>query len=255
MPEAATGGARRPLKLVHTSDVHIHSEGRAANATVPARELVALSHIIDLLSAQRAELLLIAGDLFDSSRVASAVVDYVLAELGRAPCPVVLIPGNHDCHDESSLYRRFDFREAGSHVHPILAEQGETLEFPELDATVWGRAMVEHDHGNRPLAGIPARSGDRWHIGLAHGHLVPDRDVLRSSLITPDEIEASGLDYLALGHVHVFRDVSEGATTSAYSGSPAAPHLPDGEWGSMAVVTLDPEQGVSLSHEKLAPDY
>ncbi|MEE9279837.1 MAG: metallophosphoesterase [Myxococcota bacterium] len=252
-PTPGAGLARRPLKLVHTSDVHIHSEAHGASRSFSSRELIAFSHIIDELETQQAELFLIAGDLFDSSRVAHAVIDYVLAELARAPCPVVLIPGNHDCHDDDSIYRRFDFRQAGSHVHPVLAEQGETLEFHELDATVWGRAMVDHDHENRPLADIPPRRGNYWHIGVAHGHLVPDRSVLRSSLITSEEIGASGFDYLALGHVHVFREVSESATTAVYSGSPAPPHLPEGDWGSLAVVSLDAESGVTVLHEKLDP--
>ncbi len=131
-----------------------------------------------------------------------------------------------------------------------MEEDGHVLEFPELHATVWGRAMVEHDHQNRPLEGVPERRGDYWHVGIAHGHLVPDRTELRSSLITPDEIESSGLDYLALGHVHVFRDVSEHVTTACYSGSPSPQYGRD-EFGSVALVTLDSERGVLLSQEKL----
>jgi exonuclease SbcD len=259
----ALGGARaaptqrRRLKLVHTSDVHI--DGGASSPFsrqepgFTGRAETAFRQVIDAARDEGADLLLIAGDLFESSRVGGAAIDFVLGELSRATCTVVLLPGNHDCYDDASVYRRVDFEEAGSHVHTLTSLEGETLALPGLHATVWGRAMADHDHSNRPLAGIPARSGDWWHLGIAHGLLTADRSEQRSSLITPEEIEGSGLDYLALGHVHVFREVSQRSTTACYSGSPAPLHRAAGEAGSVAVVTLDPAFGVTLTCRSIEP--
>ena len=75
------------------------------------------------------------------------------------------------------------------------------------------------------------------------------RAELRSSLITPEEVATSGFDYLALGHVHVFRDVSQGETRAFYPGSPLIPHAPDR--GSIAIVTLDPEMGISVEGRQI----
>lgn len=252
------GSRRRKLKLVHTSDVHLHSDSSGrATYTADGRAERAFRRVIDALDRQESELFLVAGDLFDSARVADAAIEFALEQLARAPCPVVLIPGNHDVHDETSVYRRADFTQAGSHVHMLLAEEGETRELHDLHATVWGRAMVEHDQHNRPLGGIPLRSRDYWHIGMAHGHLTADRRdgfEMRSSIITHEEIGESGFDYLALGHVHVFREVSQSGTKACYSGSPGAMHLAGGrEWGTVAVVTLDPETGVTIVEEKIEP--
>ncbi len=173
---------RKPLKLIHTSDLHIHSEGSRGEKgpSVRRREEIALSEVVGTVQRQKADLLLIAGDLFDSSRVASAAIDFVMEELSRASCPVVLLPGNHDCYDDHSIYKRVDFTQAGPHVHALTSEHGQTPEFHDLHATVWGRAMVEHDHSNQPLAGIPARRSDYWHLGIAHGYLTEDRSELRS---------------------------------------------------------------------------
>ena len=46
-------------------------------------------------------------------------------------------------------------------------------------------------------------------------------EIERSSPITPAEIERSRYDYVALGHVHVLSDVSQGATRAFYCGTPA----------------------------------
>lgn len=231
---------RRALKLVHTSDVHL--DGRVPG--LPAEQC--FERVVDRVNAEAADLFLIAGDLFDSSRVRARVVDFALSELERVPCPVVVMPGNHDCYDGESIYRQVDLRDAGDHVFTLTAEHGETLEFPDLHATVWGRAMVDHHRDNRPLAGVPARRGQSWHLGMAHGLVTDDVRSHYSSLIRPEEIAESGLDYLALGHVHVFREVSEKHTTACYSGSPAPLHR-GRPGGTLAVVTLDPDVGVSAA--------
>jgi hypothetical protein len=157
-------------------------------------------------------------------------------------------------------------------VHPLYAEVGEIVTFEHLSLMVWGKGLIEHAPANRPMAGVPprvipapasaasaaaaagsgapaARAHDHWFVGMAHGHFVEDRREPRSSLITPDEIEGSGLDYLALGHVHVFRDVSQGAVRACYPGAPRISYAPDA--GSVAIIRLDPVDGVSIEERRL----
>ncbi|MEW6297160.1 MAG: DNA repair exonuclease [Thermodesulfobacteriota bacterium] len=246
--------ARKRLKLVHTSDVHLESdtfgkseEGKAYRARIRQ----AFHRVVDRVIEEDADLFLIAGDLFDSNRVPEAGIEFVWNELARVPCPVVLIPGNHDCYDQRSVYKKVDFSAVGPHVLTLTKEEGSLVEFPHLDATVWGKGMVEHDHKFRPLAGVLPRHRDYWHIGMAHGYFVDGDEVQRSSLITPEEIAQSGLDYLALGHVHVFCDLSQGETKACYPGTPAPLHLGVNDGGSVVVVTLDPGAGVSLVQQRL----
>jgi DNA repair exonuclease SbcCD nuclease subunit len=228
--------------------------------------------VIDIVLAEKADALLIAGDLFDSNRVSEPAIRFAQSQIARVSCPVLLIPGNHDCYDQTSIYRRFDFRAIGSHVHPLYAEAGEIVTFEEMGLVVWGKGLVEHAPDNRPMAGVPPRvtpvtpavaslavdaaravaaasAHDHWFVGMAHGHFVEDRREPRSSLITPDEIEGSGLDYLALGHVHVFRDVSQGSVRACYPGAPRIPYAPDA--GSVAIIRLDPVEGVSIEERRL----
>ena len=249
--------SRRALRIVHTADVHLGEPpngflGAAAAArsgAAASADEQAFARVIDTVLAERADALLIAGDLFDSNRVRDAALRFAASQLRRVTCPVVLIPGNHDCYDGSSIYRRFDVREIGPHVHPLYAEEGELVTFEELGLTLWGKGLVEHAPANRPLAGVPARGVDHWFVGLAHGHFVEDRSELRSSLITPDEIAGCGLDYLALGHVHVFRDVSQGPVRACYPGAPRIPYAPDR--GGVAILRLDPVHGVGVEERRL----
>ncbi|HYC47456.1 MAG TPA: DNA repair exonuclease [Burkholderiales bacterium] len=226
----------RPLKLAHTSDVHLH-DGEAGQHVRDA-----FARVIDTVLAVRSDLFLIAGDLFDHNRVKGDVIDFVYEQLARVHCPTVIIAGNHDCWEERSVLRRMDFRHAGHHVTLLDEAEGRQIEFPELHATVWGRCMLDHDRGNKPLAGAPPRKGNLWHIGMAHGLYMEDPDSDRSSLITPHEIEHSGFDYLALGHVHAHRQMRHGDTLACYPGVPM-PYYGTDESGEMTLVELTPGAG------------
>jgi DNA repair exonuclease SbcCD nuclease subunit len=246
--------SRRRIKIIHTSDVHLESDtfGKSEEGKKYRRRIqVAFQKVVDKVIEEDADLFLIAGDLFDSNRVHESGIEFAHKELARVPCPVVLIPGNHDCYDARSIYKKFDFSAAGRHVYTITAEEGEVIELPHLDATVWGKGMVEHDHKYRPIAGVVPRHRDYWHIGMAHGYFVDEDGLQRSSLILPHEVAQSGLDFLALGHVHVFTDLSQGTTKACYPGTPAPLHLGVNEGGSYVLAVLDPAEGVSFVQQKI----
>jgi DNA repair exonuclease SbcCD nuclease subunit len=77
---------------------------------------------------------------------------------------------------------------------------------------------------------------------MAHGLYTDEPEMQRSSLITPQEIEASGFDYLALGHVHAHRQVRHGNTLACYPGVCAA-HMGTIPTGCVALITLTPGEG------------
>ncbi len=235
----------RPLRIAHTSDVHLHNGDEAAHV----RD--AFARVIDAVLDTEVDLFLIAGDLFDHNRIEKDLIDFVYAQLSRVACPTVLIAGNHDCWEERAVLRRMNFSKAGHHVTLLDEVEGAVVEFPELHATVWGRCMIDHDRANKPMAGSPPRKGDLWHIGMAHGLYSDDPDTERSSLITPQEIEASGFDYLALGHVHAHRQMRHGNTLACYPGVPA-PYYGTQPSGCMTLVELTPGKGAHAIEHTLA---
>ena len=238
----------RPMRLIHTSDVHLESDtfGSGPRGDV-FRERVrgAFAGVIDLANGRDADMLLVVGDLFDSSRVGAEALEFAMTQIARARMPVVMIPGNHDAHDERSIYAAMPADVIPRNLRLILDPEGQTLEFPELGARVWGRALVEHSPDYRPLSGLPSPAHDRWNIALAHGFFTEDKGTNRSSPITPAEIESSGYDYIALGHIHVFGDVSQGATRAFYCGTPA-PLYASSEAGWVAHVSCVPGEPVRI---------
>ena len=137
----------RQLKLIHTSDVHLESDTFGAGSRGDIfRDSVrrAFSGVIDVANGNRADLLLIVGDLFDSNRISVEALDFAMNQIARAQMPVVIIPGNHDAHDERSLYANLGRELLPRNLHLILEPEGSLLDFPELETRIWGRALVEH---------------------------------------------------------------------------------------------------------------
>lgn len=196
----------------------------------------ALHRVVTAALDAKVDMMMVAGDLFDNARVASAVVEETLGELARLNMPVVVIPGNHDCVDEISIYRRVDLRAAGPHLRFAGNPAGERLIFDELGLAIWARGIEAHHPGHRPLAGYAPAAAGYWDVVLTHGHYVGRPNTYRSSQITGDEILALDCDYVALGHWHRFADVSQGSVTALYSGSPT-------EGAGAVVVCLDPRAG------------
>lgn len=236
------------LKLLHTADVHLG--GSAEGAASPR----AFEGVLDLAIAESVDILLIAGDLFDDNRPKTPVVDHAISQLNRFPGRIVLLPGNHDCLDAGSIYRKVDFEAACPNLTLLADPDGHHHHAAEHGVRFWGRPVVEHAPEFQPLAAVPDRVNQRdWHVVVGHGLVVADgEETYRSSPIRPSQIAAIDCDYIALGHVHPARDVSAGTVPAHYSGSPVNWGRLSDTFGYVLLIDLDPAAGVNV--RKLSVD-
>jgi len=234
----------RPLRLLHTSDVHIgggfHPPEHGDHHDHCLCPLVAIEHLV---AANAVDVMLVAGDLFDHQRVSASLVAEVLGRLGSLGVPCVVINGNHDVHDDGTVYDPALVDRSG--VVFLDDHGGSQIELFDGALHLWAKAMPVHDRQFRPLTDAPLRPDPAaWWVVLGHGHYEPvEQDQFgRSSPLSPAEIEATGADYLALGHWHVRTDVSTENVVAWYSG---APHGVVSS-GQMNLVDLCPGHGVAV---------
>jgi DNA repair exonuclease SbcCD nuclease subunit len=230
------------VRILHTSDNHIDQISTCA----------ALGKVVDKANELKVDMVILAGDFFDNARVRDEVVFETVRQLGRLDMPVVLLPGNHDQLDQYTIYNHPGFKDLPWQVNLLRNPEGETVLFHDLKVNVWGRPTYDHHMEFRPLEGAPPRNGPWWHVGIAHGFYVkPGEPIERSSPILAYEIEATGYDYVALGHSDFFEDLSQGTVRAAYSGAPIL--TSDGrELGSVCLVHLHPNWGVDFRQVPLA---
>ena len=204
------------LKIVHAADLHLDSAFSSLSAEQAALLRREQRRRVEDIAAQAervsADLLLLSGDLFDSDRCFGETAEALCRAFEQTRARVFIAPGNHDWYSANSPWTRMKLPE---NVHVFTSPEIEGVELPELGCTVWGAAFVS-DSAQSPLTGFHT-DGIGMNIMVLHGDVdFPDS---KYGYISPESITASGLDYLALGHVHKFSGIQKaGDTFYAYPG-------------------------------------
>jgi exonuclease SbcD len=244
------------LRLLHTADVHLgarHTDLGDRAAMQRERQFAAFVATVDLALAEKVDLVLIAGDLFDSNVQPRRSVERAAAQLKRlvdARIRIVIAPGTHDLYDRASIYRAYDLAAmsgaVGSDLVTVLDPDHHEVQLKALDVIVHGRCWATKRAPESPLAGLDVADDDRaaWHIGLLHASIaIEGRTDGDEVVITTDEIAASHLDYLALGHWHSTLKGKAGGVTYAYAGAPEPVALDQDRAGNVLLVSLDARDG------------
>ena len=244
------------LRLLHTADVHLgarHADLGDRAATQRERQFAAFVAAVDLALAEKVDLVLIAGDLFDSNVQPRRSVERAAAQLKRlvdARIRIVIAPGTHDVFDRASIYRAYDLPAlagaVGSDLVTVLDPDHPDVHLKSLDVVVHGRCFPTKRAPHSPLLDFDVSKDDRatWHVGLLHAALaIEGKTDGDDVVVTAAEIEASHLDYLALGHWHSTTKGKAGRTTYAYSGSPEPVALDQDRAGNVLLVSLDAVDG------------
>ena len=203
------------VKILHAADFHLDSafvalsEEQARQRRQESRET--MERLVDYANDHGAQLMLLAGDLFDGDNVYSQTGEMLCTALRRFTGQVVIAPGNHDSYQVKSAYARIALPD---NVHVFTGAEQESISFPQYGCTVYGAAFV----GEEAPAWQGFRvTGDEVAIGVLHGEVSGKDSPYRP--ISPNSIAKSGLDYLALGHIHQYSGVqTAGRTAWAYSG-------------------------------------
>lgn len=243
------------LRIIHTADVHLgarHDDLGDQAAGQRERQFAAFAATVDLAIAEKADILLIAGDLFDSNVQPRRSVERVAAQLKRladSKIRTVIIPGTHDCYERSSIYRAYDLKTlAGStqddDLVTVLTPEQPRVHLAACEAVIHGPVFPTKKAPHSPLRDLDATAEGAtpasWRIGLVHGSIaIPGKTDRDDVVITTDEIEATHLDYLALGHWHSMQQGKAGGVTYAYAGAPEPVALDQDRAGKVLVVELE----------------
>jgi len=242
------------LRIIHTADVHLgarHDDLGAQASAQRERQFAAFVATIDLAIAEKVDLVLISGDLFDSNVQPRRSVERVAAQLKRlvaARIRSVILPGTHDVYDRSSIYRAYDLKSlAGSTPDDdwvtVLTSARRGIHIGACDVVVHGPVFPTKKAPHSPMQDIDVagqKGRATWHVGMVHGAIaIPGKTDRDDVVITTDEIGASGLDYLALGHWHSMQQAKAGGVTYAYAGAPEPVAIDQDRAGKVLLVELE----------------
>ncbi|MBQ6428592.1 MAG: DNA repair exonuclease [Oscillospiraceae bacterium] len=229
----------RTIKLIHSADFHLDSPfealpaARAAVRRSEQRDL--LASLVRLADEERADLVLLSGDLLDSGNTFYETGEELVRALSACPCPVFLSPGNHDFYSAASPYARLKLPEQ---LHLFTKNEISFLSVPSADARVYGAAFTDRSCPAL-LRGFHAeRKAGVYNLLCLHGEVGNPASLCNP--ISTEELASSGMDYAALGHIHAASGLlKSGNTWYSWPGCPEGRGFDETGEKTVNIVTLE----------------
>ena len=255
-----------PIRIVHTADNHIDLPFRQYPAEVASRlieeRFLALGRLVAVANERNAHFFVVAGDLFDSTRVKVGDIDKAAAVLrGFDGVAVIVVPGNHDhyANSETEVWRRFRRATEADARIDLLVDPAVKSYDVEGQAVHFFPCACPSKTGAEPTIGWVAEAAAQHatglKIGIAHGNVTGlglDAEGQYFNM-EPAALEAAGIATWLLGHIHVPFPTSESGERSPYF--MAGTHTPDSlrcrHAGSAWSIECDGDR--VTRYERLAP--
>jgi len=243
------------VRILHTSDWHV---GKVLKGQSRMDDHIkALAAVVDVAKAERPDLVIVAGDLYDSSSPSpdsTKIVTRALSALRSTGAEVVAIAGNHDngaaldalrpWADAAGVTLRGSLRSAEEHLIEGVTAGGEAWRLVALpfvsqryavrasemfDLSAAEATQTYADHIGRLLARLAEGFGERT-VNLVTAHLTVigakagggEREAHTiMGYAVPSTVFPAGAHYVALGHLHRAQPVLA-PCPARYSGSPLA---------------------------------
>ncbi len=218
-----------PVRILHLADVHLGKVHQFLPAEKQQRRREELFRTFqevleDCLAGNLAvDVVLIAGDLFDSPNPEPRLVEKVQSlfqQLRDAGIAVFLIAGNHDnLISPGSVYRTVHFPGVRFLDSPNI-EQPVRMEIKGQELFFYGMSFTVNSRP--PFDEFKPVSSNGVHIALLHGSLMNQEEWKLHGQDVPLQLEKlfqTGFDYLALGHYHNFQHYRQGRVQVVYCGS------------------------------------
>ena len=208
------------VKILHCADIHIGAALSFLGDTAAQRRyetLLTFERIIDTAVTEGIKIIAAAGDIFDSNGVEDGFVSAVFKKIASVPeIKVVLALGNHD---PLSAQSPFKTGELPKNLF-VLGTKDECITFDDLKTRVYGRSFDDvYLKGEEGFSVTPPEDG-YVNLMVLHGEVRSDLNSNYNS-VTANFIKESGMDYIALGHIHKRTEPQKiGNTFYAYCGCP-----------------------------------
>ncbi|MCI0879628.1 MAG: DNA repair exonuclease [Chloroflexi bacterium] len=241
------------IRFVHAADLHLDSPFGGLRSIAPeiAETLYqatfdAYDNIIELCIKEQADALLVAGDIFDSAdRSLRAQLKFVdgLNRLEKAGIRSFICHGNHD--PLNGWEAQLTFPE-GCHRFGAAVERVPIFQNEPGRAAVYGISYPQREVSDNLARQFVAAGSEQFSIGLLHANVDNNADHEAYAPCTIRDLEDTGMDYWALGHVHTRQVLREANPTVVYPGNPQGRHPNEPDARGVYIVDVDDAGRVRL---------
>ena len=227
------------VRFLHTADWQLGMTrrflGDESQAVFTADRLAAVAALGELATEHGAQFIVVAGDAFEDNAVPRSVVLRAAEVLAGFSVPVLILPGNHDPLDVSSVLRCRDFSsvvDGGSVV--VLDGSGPLEVLPGVEVVGVPWTSKRPDPSRLPALLDSLEPTDALRVLVAHGGTdevyggrSPSVEAIAVSALE-EAVDSGRLDYVALGDRHSVTRVGSGERIW-FSGAPETTDFDDVE--------------------------
>lgn len=191
------------IKILHIGDVHLDSPFSSLEYDLRVgykkRLFDDFCRALDFCRNESIDILLIAGDLFDTPYPDQKLVEAVTEKLSSFKGRVVISPGNHDPYFEGSVYHSSVFPE---NIFIFTEEKCSCIRFiiDGCPVEICGNGFNSYICNNRPDLSSVSIKKDGIVIGLFHSDIYDARSNYMP--MSKEDILNLNAHYIALGHIH-----------------------------------------------------
>ncbi len=193
------------MKIIHCADLHLDSNMTANLTGEKAKErknelLMTFRNMIQFAEEQGVEAVMIAGDLFDKKKVTKTAMNAVQQAIeGHPEMDFYYLQGNHDADS---------FLSSLENIPDNLKLFGDTWTSYKADKegsiTITGVEFNGENQGQ--IYDTLVLNTDCYNIVLLHGQEAEYAGKDKGETIHIRQLKNKGIDYLALGHIHSYRE-------------------------------------------------
>ncbi len=190
------------MKLIHCADLHLDSRMTSFLSPEQARErrgelLQTFLRMVDYAAEQNVQAILIAGDLFDRSRVSAAAGSTFLEAVRTHPDIVFFyVAGNHEGDG---------WMQAVSEMPGNLKRFDSTWRtFAAGSVSITGANLTADNR--ETLFDSLVLDPAQFNIVLLHGQIAEYASDKKAEIIDIGAFRNKHIDYLALGHIHTYHE-------------------------------------------------
>ena len=237
------------VRFLHSADWQLGMTrrflGDDAQARYTADRLASVAELAELAVEHEAEFVVVAGDAFEDNAVPRSVVLRAAEVLASFPVPVLILPGNHDPLDVSSVLRCRDFSGVVESGKVLVLDGADPVEIRpgvEIVGVPWTSKRPDPSRMPALLAALEPTDGVR--VLVAHGGTdevygghSPSVEALSVAELE-GAVDSGRVDYVALGDRHSVTQVGSGERIW-FSGSPETTDFDDVEKDSGSALLVE----------------
>jgi len=218
------------MRILHLADTHLGYSAyrKTTEEGINQREIDIYNAFIQCINyavKRKPDLVLHAGDLFDSVRPTNRAITIAIQQilrLSKENIPFIVISGNHETPKLKETGNIFTIFEHLNHVYPIHNNRYETISLQTKNETVKIHAIPQCQNSKEfdmNLKKITLDKNANYNLLLAHGAVAGIKEFKMNEfneLFIPVKNIQQNFDYIALGHYHMYTKLQENAF---YAGS------------------------------------